>query len=230
MPEGWDPQIPCPIGNHFHWVWGTLLGKPSPISQFDQMQREGFLTICICYVASKTRETQKQCELCGARWGGPTTPKNNWCKPWFSVCFHWSKHRQNVKKPWNERTELVTTPPWWFFWQGCPGERLQPAGHPTHGHKVLLRRQVPLPLLLNPTGGAGHPRLLQQPAQTPEKSVRWWCDRLLADYLSVMARDTFARVLEKQNPSRLTQEKSKADRISLISLFLWALLCNVQPA
>ena len=20
-----------------------------------------------------------------------------------------------MKKPWNERTELVTTPPWWFF-------------------------------------------------------------------------------------------------------------------
>ena len=31
MPEGWkmDPQIPCPIGNHFHGVWGTLLAKPS---------------------------------------------------------------------------------------------------------------------------------------------------------------------------------------------------------
>ena len=79
------------------------------------------------------------------------------------------KREKAIKK---NRTELVTTPPWWFFLQGCPGERLQPAGYPTHGHKILLRRQVPLPLLLNPTGGAGHPRLLQQPAQTPEKSVR----------------------------------------------------------
>ena len=55
MPDGWevpDPQIPCPIGNHFSWRLGYFARQTklkwtknlSPISQLDQKQQEGVLT------------------------------------------------------------------------------------------------------------------------------------------------------------------------------------------
>ena len=59
-----------------------------------------------------------------------------------------------------------------LMWAGREGgHRERGPGHPPDGHQVLLRCQVPIPLFQRAAGRPGHSRLLQQLAQTVEKSV-----------------------------------------------------------